>query len=61
MSRDYRDQRGGHKNPHLFISNKRHGEFTRACRKSARAKAKNALRNGREPEPKYGVETEYFD
>lgn len=60
MSRDYRDQRGGHPTKY-YTSNKGHTEFARLCRRSARAKAKQALRNGHEPEPKYPVETEYYD
>ena len=60
MSRDYRDQRGGHPTKY-YISDKGHTEFARNCRRSARAKAKQALRNGHEPAPKYPVETEYYD
>lgn len=60
MSRDYRDQRGGHRSA-FYISNKHHAEFARQSRRSARAKAKLALRRGQEPEPRYPVETEYFD
>lgn len=60
MSRDYRDQRGGHRGGY-YISNKRHSEFARQCRRSARAKARQALRHGREPEPTYPVEREYYD
>lgn len=60
MSRDYRDQRGGHPTKY-YISDEGHTEFARHCRRSARAKAKQALRRGYDPEPKYPVETEYFD
>lgn len=60
MSRDFRDQRGGHRGGY-YISNKNHAEFTRQCRKSARAKAKQALRKGEEPQPRYAVETLYYD
>lgn len=60
MSRDYRDQRGGHSTKY-FIADKNHAEFARHCRRSARAKARQALRNGHEPDPKYPVETEYYD
>ena len=38
MSRDYRDQRGGHPTKY-YISDKGHTEFARHCRRSARAKA----------------------
>lgn len=60
MSRDYRDQRGGHRGGY-YVSNKGHGEFARQCRRSARTKAKQALRHGHEPEPMYPVEREYYD
>ena len=60
MSRDYRDQRGGHPSA-FYVSNKHHAEFARQSRRSARAKAKQALRKGQEPEPRYPVETEYYD
>ena len=60
MSRDYRDQRGGHRGKY-FISDKNHSKFAKQCRRSARAKAEQALRNGIEPEPKYPVEKEYYD
>ena len=60
MSRDHRDQRGGHPTRY-YISDKGHSEFARQSRRSARAKAKQALRRGREPEPRYPVETEYYD
>lgn len=60
MSRDYRDQRGGHRGGY-YVSNKGHSEFARQCRRSARAKAKQELRHGREPEPTYPVEREYYD
>lgn len=60
MSRDYRDQRGGHPTKY-FISDKNHAEFARQSRRAGRAKARQALRNGHEPAPKYPVETEYFD
>lgn len=60
MSRDFRDQRGGHRG-HWAINSKNHAEFARQCRRSARAKAKHALRKGEEPEPRYAVETLYYD
>lgn len=60
MSRDDRDQRGGHRGGY-FISNKQHAKFTRQCRRSARAKAKRALRQGHEPAPRYAVERGYYD
>ena len=36
-------------------------KFYRSCRRIARAKAKDDLRNGREPAPRYPVEYAYFD
>lgn len=60
MSRDDRDQRGGHRGGY-FISNKHHAAFARYGRRAARARAKQALRQGREPEPTYPVEREYYD
>lgn len=60
MSRDDRDQRGGHRSRY-WTSDANHADFARATRKAGRAKAKQALRNGREPEPIYPVEREYFD
>lgn len=36
-------------------------EFKRDCRKAARNKAKQDLRNEREPLPRYPIERAYFD
>ena len=60
MSRSKKDKPGGHSNKY-YISNKYIDRFKRNCRKAARAKAKNDLRNGREPAPIYPIEHEYFD
>ena len=60
MSRDYRDQRGGHKRK-FPRSVEGRAEFTRRTRRAGRTKAKQALRRGREPEPTYPVEREYYD
>jgi hypothetical protein len=38
-----------------------HAKFTRQIRKAVRNKAKTAIRSGREPEPKYPKQTEYYD
>lgn len=60
MSRDYRDQRGGHKRK-FPRSEEGRAEFTRRTRRAGRTKAKQALRNGCEPDPMYAVEREYYD
>lgn len=60
MSRDDRDQRGGHPSRY-FITDKHHAKFAKHCRRSARARAKQALRNGIEPEPRYPIERVYYD
>lgn len=60
MSRDYRDQRGGHRSGY-YVSDGHHAEFARQCRRSARAKAKQALRRGVEPEPIYPIERVWYD
>lgn len=60
MSRDFRDQRGGHASPY-WVDKDGHADHTRKCRRLGRRRAKEALRRGEEPEPKYPVETEYFD
>lgn len=63
MSRTYKDRPfrlGGNRHPY-FTSESAHAWFTRNCRRVARAKARNDLRNGREPQPVYPVEREYFD
>lgn len=36
-------------------------KFYRQTRRRARAKAKDDIRNGREPAPRYPIETAYFD
>lgn len=60
MSRDYRDQRGGHKRK-FPRSVEGRAEFTRRTRRAGRTKAKQALRNGCEPDPMYAVEREHYD
>lgn len=63
MSRDYRDKRGGHDSGRWFI--KAGSDWVkfkkRQCRKDARAKAKDDLRHGREPQPRYRIERVYLD
>ena len=44
-----------------WISPKGHAAFTRDCRKAVRAAASQALREGREPEPKHPAQYRYFD
>ena len=60
MSKDYRDQRGGHRRK-WAISADNYAEFRRINRKIARGKVKAALRKGEEPEPLYPVEREWYD
>lgn len=60
MSRDYRDQRGGYQSKY-WGPNSGIADFKRQCRRSARYKAKQALRQGHEPPPQYPIETEYWD
>ena len=60
MSRDHRDQRGGHATKY-WTSNNGVAEFKRQCRRAARYKAKQTLRHGIEPPPQYPIETEYWD
>lgn len=60
MSRDHRDQQGGHITKY-WVSNANISDFKRQCRRSARYKAKQALRQGIEPSPQYPIETEYWD
>lgn len=60
MSRDYRDQPGGHPSK-FFISDKRHAKFARQCRRRGRFRAAQDLRAGREPLPVYPAEREWFD
>ena len=44
-----------------WITPRGHGAWKRSISRRARSKAANALRNGREPEPRYSIEREYFD
>ncbi|MDL2297969.1 hypothetical protein LJC40_02310 [Synergistaceae bacterium OttesenSCG-928-D05] len=50
-----------HKRHKYWISSRGHAKFTKCCRKSVRARAKNDLCHGREPQPRYSVESSYFD
>ena len=61
MSRTYRDAKGGHTSSKYYCSNENVAKFKRYCRRAARNKAKQALRQGREPEPRYPVEKLYWD
>lgn len=61
MSRDYRDKRGGHYSGKFYIDDSNHAEFAKQCRRIARHKAKQSLREGEEPEPMYPIERVYFD
>lgn len=60
MSRDYRDQSGGHPNK-FYINNRGHSSFAKQCSRRARRKATQDLQRGQEPQPTYPVEREYFD
>lgn len=63
MSRTYKDKpwtQGGQRHRY-YTSESGHAWFTRMCRRSARAKANADLRQGKEPQPVYPVEREYFD
>ncbi len=44
-----------------WISPKNHGAFTKAIRRTVRSRAKQELRSGREPQPRYPDEKAYFD
>ena len=61
MSRTYRDAKGGHTSSKYFITHENVAKFKRYCRRAARNKAKQALRQGEEPQPRYPVEHEYWD
>lgn len=63
MSRDYRDKPGGHAPGKWYLANgSRWVRFMkRQCRRNARAKVKDALRHGMEPQPRYPVERVYLD
>ena len=63
MSRTHKDapyELGGHRHKYCTGVNY-HAWFTRQCRRAARAKAKDDLRKGREPQPVYPVESGYYD
>ncbi len=61
MSRTYRDAKGGHTSSKYGITHEGVSRFKRNCRRAARYKAKQTLRQGREPEPRYPVEKLYWD
>lgn len=62
MSRDDRDQRGGHNRTSRFhVSEGGYSDFTRQGRKRVRAKAKRDLRRNGDPKPDYPVAHEYWD
>lgn len=62
MSGSYRDAKGGHSKPdYAPYGIEGQSEFKRACRRSARNKAKRDMRRGREPLPKYSVQCEYWE
>lgn len=61
MSRDYRDKPGGHDNKYCGGSGDWIKFAKQHSRRSARAKAKQALREGHEPEPIYPIELQYID
>ena len=61
MSRTYRDAKGGHTSSKYGITHEPVSKFKRYCRRTARNKAKQALRRGEEPQPHYPVEKLYWD
>ena len=61
MSRTYRDAKGGHTSSKYGITHEPVSKFKRYCRRTARNKAKQALRRGEEPQPRYTVEYLYWD
>ena len=61
MSRTCRDSKGGHTSSKYFITHEGVSEFKRYCRRASRNKAKQALRQGEEPQPRYPVEYGYWD
>jgi len=63
MRRNSKDSNDGRENKRsqYWCSPKGHGAFTRWCRRVVRARAKQALRDGREPLPKDPKSREYFD
>jgi len=56
-----RDGRENKRNRTHVVSCKGHGEFTRWCRRIVRAKASQALREGKEPLPRDPKRYEYYD
>ena len=63
LSRDYRDRPGGHASGTWYRANGSNWVryMKTQCRRIARHKAKNDLRNDREPQPRYPIERIYLD
>ena len=63
MSRTHKDKPWslGGKRTRYYISPKGHSAFKATIRRNVRAKERNAIARGAEPEPRYPVEKEYFD
>ncbi len=63
MSRSKKDKRGGHTlDLHKYpLYGMVPSKLKLWKRKEVRAKAKDALRNGREPDPIYPAQRDYFD
>jgi hypothetical protein len=57
-SRDGRDNKRNHS---YWVSCKNHSEFTKICRQTIRARAKQALREGKEPLHKDPIAYTYYD
>jgi len=60
-SKSKNDGRENKRNRSYYITCVNHSEFTRLCRKSIRAKAKQAIREGNDPLPKDPKAKEYYD
>jgi hypothetical protein len=57
----FNDGRENKRSRRYCVSPISHAEFTRSIRRRIRAKAKNEIRNGREPEAKSALQYEYYD
>ena len=60
-SKSKSDGRENKRNHTYMVSCKGHGEFTRSCRRVVRARAKQAIREGKEPLPKDPKGSIYYD
>ena len=60
-SKSANDGRENKRNRSYWVSCKGHSEFTKLCRRTIRAKAKQALREGKEPLQKDPKAKEYYD